>query len=487
MAKRVGVIDIGSNSVRMLVYEKTSRFAYHRLRDAKSSVRLSQDAYNNNGVLQDIPMQRTFLALENFISIINSFKARKTLCVATSALRDAPNQKDFINNVKRKLGLKIKVIDGKRESYLGAIACANLLPKQENALSIDIGGGSSEFSIINDKNTTNNISIKLGTVRLKELYFDNDDIDGAKTYIDHQLKQLDDLNPSSIVGIGGTFRAISAAIMASKNYPFEKLHAFESSNSEFSEYIDKILTANNEQLKELHIKKSRFDIIRPGALILDRILKKFNITKLTTSGVGVREGVYLADLLRNSKDKLPTNYNNSVRYILDLHVEDLNYSNQLNKVVKNIFDLTHKYFNLDKKYRYELGVAAKLFTSGSNMHHYSQHKHSYHLSQNALEFGFSHQETILISTLVRYASRKAPSSSHTNKYKILLPETKDLNNLHFILSLAISLLSHRPRNIDFVLKLENDCLEVESKSNLYLVKESVKKFNQVNGLTIKFS
>ncbi|MFA5462041.1 MAG: hypothetical protein WC274_08180 [Sulfurimonas sp.] len=151
MAKRVAVIDIGSNSLRMVIYEKTSRFAFHILYEAKSRVRISQNAYQNGGNLQEAPMQRAYDALENFLSIITSFKARKTLCVATSALRDAPNKKEFLNRVKNGLGLNIKVIDGQRESYLGAIACANLLPEQQNAFCIDIGGGSTEFALINKK------------------------------------------------------------------------------------------------------------------------------------------------------------------------------------------------------------------------------------------------------------------------------------------------------------------------------------------------
>ncbi len=97
MAKRVAVIDIGSNSVRLAVYEKTSRFAFHLLNESKSRVRLSENAYQNDGNLQELPMQRTIDALKDFLSIIASYKARKTLCVATSALRDAPNKKSFFN------------------------------------------------------------------------------------------------------------------------------------------------------------------------------------------------------------------------------------------------------------------------------------------------------------------------------------------------------------------------------------------------------
>ncbi len=277
MSKRVAVIDIGSNSVRMVVYEKSSRFAFHILHEAKSRVRLSQNAYQNNGILQEIPMQRAFDVLENFSSIISSLKARKVLCVATSALRDAPNKKDFINRVKNSLGLQIKVIDGQREAYLGAIACANLLPKLKNALSIDIGGGSTEFSLIDNKEIGLNVSLNLGTVRLKELFFDNNDIEGAKKYIDEQLTQLNVTDPETIIGIGGSFRAISNAILNNDSYPLQKLHAYEPNYDEFTQFLKKILASDEDELKKLGIKNNRLDVIKPGALILLRVFKKFKV------------------------------------------------------------------------------------------------------------------------------------------------------------------------------------------------------------------
>jgi exopolyphosphatase/guanosine-5'-triphosphate,3'-diphosphate pyrophosphatase len=487
MAKRVAVIDIGSNSIRMVVYEKTSRFAFHILNETKSRVRLSEGAYQNGNNLQDIAMGRTFDALENFLSIISSFKARKTLCVATSALRDAPNKKEFISRVKNSLGLKIKVIDGQRESYLGAIACANLLPEQESALSIDIGGGSTEFSLIQKKDINNNISLNLGTVRIKELFFDKNDIDGAKEYIDSKLAQIDSIKVSSIIGIGGTFRAISMALIEYNNYPIKKLHAYKSSYEEFNQFLTKILNSNEDDLKKLNIKKNRFDIIKPGALILQRVINKISVKTLITSGVGVREGVYLADMLRTSKDKFPTNYNTSVRYILDSHVDNIAYSNQLCKVAKSLFDISYKELKIDKKYRYELAIAAKLCMSGSNMHFYSQYKHSYHLIQDALEFGFTHKQTTLIATLTKYAKRKLPSSSHVSKYRDLLPNKELLDALSYLLSLSISLLSHKPRNIDFTLEFKNNELKVESKNNLFLAKESIKRLDSIKNFTVKFS
>ena len=481
MAKRVGVIDIGSNSVRMVVYEKTSRYAFHLLHEEKSKVRISQDAYKFDGNLQELPMQRTFDALANFLTICNAFKVRKLFCVATSALRDAPNQKLFTNKVKKELKLNIKIISGKKEAYFGAIACANLLPKQKNALSIDIGGGSTEFSFIDGDSVTETLSLKLGTVRLKELYFDSNDIVGAIEYINLQLDKLSCENISTLIGIGGTFRAISTAMMKEEEYPLNKIHAYEYNVDRFNEYIESILNANDDEtLSKLYIKSNRYDVIKPGALILKCLLSRVSIQKVITSGVGVREGVYLSDLLRNSKDKFPHNYNTSVKYLLDTHISDTAFSSQLNSLTKKIFDLTYEFLNIDKVYRYELALAAKVYPTGSSVHFFSQNKHTYYLIQNALEYGFTHKSNTLIATLCKYAKSKLPTESHIEKYKAFLPQTQMTNSLSFILSLSISLLSHRPRNIDFDMIFKDGVLEINSKNNIYITKEAVGKLECSN-------
>jgi exopolyphosphatase/guanosine-5'-triphosphate,3'-diphosphate pyrophosphatase len=487
MAKRVAVIDIGSNAVRLVIYEKTSRFAFHLLYETKTKVRLSQDIYNNNGNLQDTPMQRTFDALKDFTTILKHFKARKTLCVATSALRDAPNKKEFITRVRTKLNLKIKVIDGQREAYLGAMACANLLPTQHNALSIDIGGGSTELTIINDKKISNNISLHLGTIRLKELFFDTNNIKDAIAYIDAKLLVLDTMQVSSIVGIGGTFRAVGISIMKNLDYPFKKLHAFEFTPAIFMQFLEKILQADEDELKNLNIKHNRLDIIKPGVLILSRIMNKLDVKNIITSGVGVREGVYLSDLLRNSKDKLPHNYNTSVRYILDTFTQDINYSNQLNKLSKEIFTLLHEDFNIDKKFIYELGIASKLSISGASINIYFQNRHSYQIVKSSLEFGFTHKEILLISTLNKYIGKSFPSVSHMSKYSSLLPDDYTLHFLIYILSLSSALLSHRPRNIDFKLEYKKGELNIVSSQALYLSKEAVKSLDIIKDFTVKIS
>jgi len=108
------------------------------------------------------------------------------------------------------------------------------------------------------------------------------------------------------------------------------------------------------------------------------------------------------------------------------------------------------------------------------------------LLQGALEYGFTHSEITLISTLCKYAKKRLPSYSHIQKYADLLPEPNTLNALNYMLSLSISLLSHRPKNLDFELKFDNGVLEIDSKEPLRLSKETVGKLDSIENLKIRF-
>ena len=320
MSKVTTIIDIGSNSMRMVVLQKSSRFAFNLINETKSRVKISEGCYENNGNLQEIPMQRAYESMKSFLNISKSLKSRKIICVATSALRDAPNSKVFLSRIKKDFGLSIKIIDGEKEAYYGGIAAMNLL-HNNSFITVDIGGGSTEFCFVKDNTIVKSISLNIGTVRIKELFFNKNDIDGAKKYILDNLKKIFEQNieiPDSIVGIGGSIRSVSKLIMQRNEYPLDILHGYKYKVSKEEDFLTAIITAkDNNELKALGIKKDRFDTIKEGTFILKTILDELHISDVTTSGAGVREGVYLSDLLRNSNCKFPANFNVSVRSLLD--------------------------------------------------------------------------------------------------------------------------------------------------------------------------
>jgi exopolyphosphatase/guanosine-5'-triphosphate,3'-diphosphate pyrophosphatase len=473
MAQCTAIIDIGSNSMRMAVVQKTSRFAFHIIHEVKSSVRLSEAAYTNGGYLQKSVMDRTSSALGEFLLIARSFKARKILCVATSALRDAPNSTEFITRIRQEHSLSIKVIDGPREAYLGGIACANLLPPMD-AISVDVGGGSSEFAQISNGTVTQMFSLNIGTVRLKELFMDHGDIEGATRYIDEALNALPFESAQILVGVGGTFRALTRSLMKKEEYPLKKLHGYSTTKEAFATFTNAIMEASPKKLKALNIKSDRFDTIKPGTLILQRIAHRLNAQKLVCSGVGVREGVYLSDLLRNAKDRFPQNYNPSLRYLLDSYAIFSNHGVECSALSKRLFELLHAHLDLPASFRTELVMAAKLLPIGLGVRYYAYQKHSHYLALNALDYGLTHSQIALVSHLLLF--KKGNTSSDLipkNSYGSLLPTTKILDALYTILWLSHILLAQRSSAQSLILSFADGLLTVNGE-NLYLAREQLK-------------
>jgi len=471
MAKITAVIDIGSNSARMAVFKKTSHFGFVLLKEIKSRVRISEGAYENGGNLQQEAINRAINALKEFKLIAKSLKARKTLIVATSAVRDAPNKNEFINLVKKECGLQIKVIDGQKEAFFGAVSTSNLLP-YKSGITIDIGGGSTELALIENKKITKTVSLKLGTVRLKELFFDKNDIEGAKKYIQTELSKLDFTN-EIVFGIGGTIRALSKAIMEKNEYPLDILHGFTYKIENEKKFINKVINSDYKNLKNLGFKEERFDVIREGTLILQEILNQLNATKIVTSGVGVREGVFLADMLRNSRYMFPSNFNPSVRSIEDIYQIDKITSNYESNLALRIFDTLKPIHNLNEKYKLHLKYAIKLSSAGNYIDFYSSHKHTNYILLNALHYGFTHEDRILISKIIRYHKKKRIKQPYLEEYKELAPNKDILGTLCkiFFITKTINSNLSSPK---VELELKNNQLVIKGE-NLYLAKENMMK------------
>ena len=148
MAKRTAVIDLGSNSMRMVIFDKSSRYAFSVVGEFKMKVRLGEGAYENGGAIGERSMQKAFEAFSEFKNIAKAYKCAKIFAMGTSALRDAPNAGELISLVRRELGLNLKVVSGKDEAIYGGVAALNLLEPLEEFVTLDIGGGSAELALV---------------------------------------------------------------------------------------------------------------------------------------------------------------------------------------------------------------------------------------------------------------------------------------------------------------------------------------------------
>jgi len=481
MAKRTAIIDIGSNSARLVIFERTSRFGFHLITEQKSKVRIGEGAYARGGNLQPVGIERAHLALQSFIQTTKKYHVHKILCVATSALRDAPNGEAFVRWIRKNLHLSIKIIDGNREAELGAIAANNLLPISD-AITVDIGGGSSDIALIRDGEIIETCSLNIGTVRLKELFFDRSaPIEEAHSYIRKELERLpDSFRSSHVVGIGGTARALSKGIMARRTYPLDKLHAFRYDLKDEIDYLTAITLSSAKGLRKFDLKQERFDTIREGTLILLEILREVGAKEVITSGVGVREGLFLKDLLRNSRLHFPKGFNPSIRSILDrfdnLTAKDSSASHRI-KVASELYDICHREFGLSNRYRESVNAALRLANIGKTLTIYKSRQHAFYIALQELNYAFTHEEILLISLLLRTSNTSLLKKSLYQEYRLLLPKKESMRCLSFIYNLTI-LLHENANEATFDFRYTKQTLTILADQSLYHAKETIKSIKK---------
>lgn len=478
MPKRVAVVDLGSNSVRMAIFERTSRLGFFVLREYKIKARLGEGAYEFGGVLQKAATDKVFAAFKELKRYIKLYRVNRVLCVGTSALRDAPNSGEFIKRIQNELGFGLRVLDGQKEAFYGGIAAINLLDAPKNAVTLDIGGGSAELAKIENGKITQTLSLNLGTVRLKELFFDKKDSSGAFKFIDEAISHIPpEFTSENLIAIGGSLRAISNAVMSLKNHPLKLVHNFVYDFSEQAVFIKKLANSNVLELKDFPIKKDRYDTIREGSAIFYKIASKLSARKIFTSGVGVREGVFLENLLRPGL-KFPCNFNPSVKSLQDRFAKYLN--TQTTKYATRLFELLKPLHNLDAKYLNSLLNATKLYNLGRSLGFYSEQSHSAYIARNGLNYGFSHEERALIAEIIEFQGKEVRD---LGIYEKLLPGLKEIKWLSFLLGISATLSVCEKIEFDF----SGNTLRIRGAKEFFRVKDAVKKMPKPILLAVSFN
>jgi len=300
---RVAVIDLGSNSIRLLIKDllESSMVTIHR---ELMTTRLGRGVARNLELDQQ-SMGDTLLALSHFIDKANSMESDRVLAFGTSALREAKNSSDFIKRINE-LGLDVDILSGEEEallSFKGAKAGLGLL--KECTLVIDIGGGSTEL-ILGKERIQKSTSIPVGAVRFTELYFKSEppaslDIRTAGEVICQfcfdfagYYKQIKNVDSIIAVGVGGTLTTLAAMAQRLEVYDPEKIHGYVLKKTSIDDIYNKLLTLTINEKRQLSgLMPQRADIITAGTFIAKTIMEIFNIYEITISETDLMEGYIL--------------------------------------------------------------------------------------------------------------------------------------------------------------------------------------------------
>lgn len=287
-------IDIGSNSVRLLIASVEENKIKEIIYQEKATTRLASNI-TTTGILADGPFNKTIKVLMNFKKQIEKYKVEKVVAVATSAIREAKNGIDFVNAAKN-VGVNISIITGNEEGELEYLGVTAGLSNIENPLIIDVGGGSTEIIHLNNNKSVVAESYKIGVVKLADMFdFVNtttENIEPCANYISDIFKDvyIPD-NISNFIVTAGTATTIAAISQGMIEYDWTKINGHKIAIDEFKNLLHKISTTPyNERINIKGMDKGREDLIIPGSLVILDILKRTKCTELIVSDFGLREG-----------------------------------------------------------------------------------------------------------------------------------------------------------------------------------------------------
>ncbi|HHB94532.1 MAG TPA: Ppx/GppA family phosphatase, partial [Campylobacterales bacterium] len=233
-----------------------------------------------------------------------------------------------------------------------------------------------------------------------------------------------------------------------------------------------------------HIPKGRFDTIREGTLIFQKILNFVNAKEVITSGVGVREGVFLNYFLKNDNLKFPKDINPSIISILDRFKTHSIHTQRAKNSVSSIFELfENSKYRLKKKYLNTLLNTIEITPIGYTFNIYKSYQHAFYATMQEFNYRVTHQEIILTALLLRFGGKGLYEKEVYKKYKSLLPSKKELEILSFIYSICTAL--HENSSIkNFEFSLNKSRLIIKAKGSLYLAKEKLKEIERPNGIDL---
>ena len=426
--KNIAVIDIGSNSMRVLVYEIYENNSFKIIDEEKRMTRLGQFIDNTNN-LSNEGIQKLMITLEFFKILCEKNNAVEIIVVATEAIRRANNQKEILSLVKENLKLDIRILSGLEESAYGYLTIKATMDIND-ALLVDIGGSSMETTLVKNKTILNGISIPLGSIPLTKLFpfdkpADNDTKSEFKKFIFNEFDTLPWLKNAKhlpLIGIGGTARSIGKIHKKFINYPLDLLHNYTIAFDEIKTIYDYVLDLNlNQKSKIKGLPKERADIFTAPFSALVMLMDYCNCPNLKTSQYGIREGVLYEKLLGN---------NINTTDILDFSLTNILTNNDLNlSHAEKICDLSNVLFeyleNSDSKYlKLEtklLRIAAKLHDVGVSISVKHANKHGFYIIINSLIAGLTHKEILMVGYTVALSGKF--DYKLADEYKDLL--TKD--------------------------------------------------------------
>jgi len=405
--RRIAVADLGSNSFRLVVFTWTDSW-WKRTDEIYEPVRIGE-GLDASGALQPEPTERALETLELFAHFCRAAGIADVRPVATSAIRDATNQSDFLTAARRRSGLDVRVLSREEEArfgYLAAVGSTTL----GDGIALDIGGGSMQLTAVRGREARDSRSWRLGAVRMTERFLPDrkatpKQIEALRAHVRKKLASADWIAAppgGRLVGVGGSVRNLAAAAMLAQGLPSFGIQGFRITRKALDSLVERLAgMPANERRKVPGIKPERGDVILAAALVVQSVLEHGGLKAIEATEAGLREGVFFAERGPLPEDVRAT----SVRNLAAQYGTDFRHAEHVAKLALTMWDALGE----GDEGRDLLHAAALLHDIGTAVDYDDHHHHSRYLVLNAGLPGFDPRETALIAQMCRYHRKGQPS------------------------------------------------------------------------------
>lgn len=491
---KLAAIDVGSNSIKLVVVEAAGSDSFAVLAREKESVRLGHETLKV-GYLSDSAIERAADCIKRFRSIAEARGASRIIAIATASVREAYNAEEFLEEIERRTGLRLEVLSGIEEARLIGLAASRGCARREGPLiNIDIGGGSTEVSLMQEGVPASLFSVKLGAVGLTERFLISDPArpkelralrEEVRAALLRPARELEGASWQQATGTSGTIIAIGESLRLRNLRDVDKrtLSAQPAGAAiafahleRFNEKMAGMALAERELVPG--ISPQRAEIIVAGGQILEGVMRALGINMVRSCDWALREGVILDRLSEWEAESRPPVPDIRDRRLLGVHAVGRRFryeeahAHQVAGLAERIFDHIAGEEGLTRHQRTLLAAAALLHDVGYHIAHDSHHKHALYLIKNSELTGFSEAERVVIANIARYHRGATPRERHPDYSQLSPPDRETVCRLGAILRIADALdRSHDSRVEEIVCTSDAEGMLIELHSRFNCDKE----------------
>ncbi len=474
--RRVAAIDIGTNSTHLLIAAVDPALHSFRVLLAEKSTTRLGDRDAETGAITPEALERAFQALRQFRDLAESHGVEQIITGATSAVREAPNGREFMHTLQEHLGLEVDLISGPEEARLIYLGVLSSMALGENPhYIIDIGGGSTELILADGLEGRAFTSTRIGAVRLQREFCQDDPLPAAQrsflmAYIRGALDpavaevrgaRLPGEKPK-MVATSGTALTLAALAAADDPRPPLRLQGYRLRRERLDALLARLLAMNLEQRRALPaINDRRAEIIVPGALILQTAMAMLRVDELVVCDRALREGLIVDWMGRNGLlgDRFAfqsTIRERSVLHLARIYGVDPQRAGRVAAHALLLYDQSRGLLHDDDgDGRQLLWAAAQLHACGKHINIGAYHKHTWYLIRHGELLGYSQIEHLMVAAIARYHRRSLPKKRHESWQLIEGREQRRTVQAMALLLRLAAALDRRPADLIATLKVES--------------------------------